>query len=554
MQPLRFRGIFILILFLPPFIVFLPLCCHSPEDETVPDDWLTVRNGRIVRKESGQEIVLRGINLDMFFYYEPWAPEIVWNYIDEWAIDELANAGVNHVRLCFHWQTLAHKGPEISLKTEAISLFEDIIGWCAQRKIYVLLDMHVAPGDSEIDPIERGFWSDPQNIDDFIALWQLLAVQWRDEPFVVGYDLFNEPAPPLAEDWWELVEQAVSAIRGIDERHCIFVEPPMIVDDYSFRLINDDQIVYSFHFYEPFQVSHRNAGWVADTEMPGDAIYPGEVLSGLEWVGNVEPAAMLTGPSDWTEITVTIESVPENMDYVGIGLYAWFGPLDVSFDRIRLTHNEEIFDVVNPDILEESLLRPENPRAWFHYGEGDYSYVWLRNSGFDDNFSLAVRGEGSWALWHQIEWDTLTQPLVRVKTGDTVTATACVRAEILEGYAGISLNLYQANYTEYNYNVLRELVYRDAITWLEENNVPGHVGEFGSMALSEDPSASALITDMTLIWNEFDLPWTLWSYRDDAGADSRGFGLLQCPVTDVPEECQTYRPSIAQPFFNALPP
>ncbi|MFC1852656.1 glycoside hydrolase family 5 protein [candidate division CSSED10-310 bacterium] len=528
------------------------LTCSPADDdaEKVVLPWLTVRNGQIVEANSGRTVILRGTNIDMFYYFEPDYGHFIWNHIDEWALDSYRAAGANHVRLCFHWMTLAESDP-VRLRTENLEKYKEIVDMCTARGMYVLLDMHVPPGNEEIDPILGQFWTDPQNTADFLEIWSLLALEFTDNPGILGYDLFNEPSPPAEEDWWDLVDQAVLTIRAVDKRHIIVVEPPLVEYDQPFRIVEDPQILYSFHFYEPFAVTHRAADWCGDTSLPTTAEYPGSSLVDMDVLGLAAPSSTITGTEPWTELW-TETTVPVEAGYATIIAYAENGAVDVFFDDFSVIKNGQPVDLVNPHLSRASYFRTGLPRAWFTAIEGGYSCVWDRNTGCLEPGSLHISGSGERALWHQYEWALLTAPLIAVRPGDSLTVRAMVSSAGSSGYGAVSLAFLKPIYIDYNREFLRNFVEQEVIHWLTNNNVPGHVGEFGSMARENDPSATALIRDMASIWNEFNLHWTLWTGRDTAAADHFGFGIIHCPVERFPRECQTFRQSVYTPWRESL--
>jgi hypothetical protein len=113
-------------------------------------------------------------------------------------------------------------------------LLENVVGWCRDEQLYAIIDLHGAPGGQTGTNIDdsRGR---PLLFDDLSAqrltinLWQAIAQRYRDEPWVLGYDLLNEPIahyfdkerlnPLLGKFYRELVP----AIREIDPRHIVLL-------------------------------------------------------------------------------------------------------------------------------------------------------------------------------------------------------------------------------------------------------------------------------------------------------------------------------------------
>jgi hypothetical protein len=136
-----------------------------------------------------------------------------------------------------------------------------LIGWCRSENLYVLLDMHCAPGGQTGDNIDDGdgypFLFDNEKSKDLTAsIWKDIANHYKDEQIILGYDLLNEPIAhffdsahfnPLLEP---LYKKIVSAIREVDPNHLIFLGGAQW--DSNFRPFGapfDSKLVYTFHKY-----------------------------------------------------------------------------------------------------------------------------------------------------------------------------------------------------------------------------------------------------------------------------------------------------------------
>lgn len=521
---------------------------EQPVDES---PWLTVRDGRVVNEASGEAATLRGVNVDMFYYSQPWQPEVVWNYFDEWAAERLAADGVTLVRLAFHWNTLAEVEPQVSLKAETLDRYRQIVAWLAVRHIYVVLDMHVPPGNDDIDPGNGVFWRDAKNAADLVAIWKLLAAAFKDEPYVLGYDIFNEPSPPAADDWWKLLEDASAAIRQVDARHLIVAEAPWVETDGGFRQIADPLALYEIHFYEPFAVSHRGADWVGDTAVPTDGTYPGNALVDLEWLAGAAPTLTATGAGGWQEVNALGVTVPAGAAYATVSFFGW-GDTDCLFDDVSASRNGAAVELINAGISQASPTSSARPKAWFHYSDTGFTFAWVKNDGHAGPGALLIRGSGEWAVWQQVEWAVLTRPLIKVVPGDRLAVRAYAKPRGMGGTAGVTVDFFKPVYKYYDRAALEQEIMASGLAWLRERNLPAYIGEFGSMAADADASATAYVRDLAGIFNALALPWTLWNFRDGGGPEEFGMGVMRCAPESLPAACRTFRPSVYLPWQAAL--
>lgn len=187
------------------------------------------------------------------------------NFITESDIKDIASSGYNSVRMPLNARRLYRKGENgIVFDEGSINRLDRLIQWCSRWNVYVILDMHGAPGgqtganidDSENDLPE--LFMNPEAEKDLITLWEMLAHRYKDEPIVAGYDLLNEPLP----NWFSqhnhqlmpLYVKLIDAIRAIDSKHLIILEGLHWATDFSLfeglpADFNLEGIVLEFHKY-----------------------------------------------------------------------------------------------------------------------------------------------------------------------------------------------------------------------------------------------------------------------------------------------------------------
>ncbi|MBT2730768.1 glycoside hydrolase family 5 protein [Bacillus sp. ISL-75] len=187
------------------------------------------------------------------------------SYITENDIKLIADQGYNSVRLPLNARHLYdNQNGKIIWKERGFSYINLLIKWCKKHEIYVILDMHGAPGgqtgtnidDSQDDQPELFIQRQYQL--DFIALWKEIAARYSNEPIVAGYDLLNEPLP----NWFSsynnqvvpLYKELIHAIRSVDNNHLIIIEGVHWATDFSiFDSVEveklDDNVMLQFHKY-----------------------------------------------------------------------------------------------------------------------------------------------------------------------------------------------------------------------------------------------------------------------------------------------------------------
>lgn len=197
------------------------------------------------------------------------------NGITKQDIDFLAKAGFNSIRLPMHYNLYTlpiekepAKGKDTWLE-EGFKMTDDLLQWCKDNKIYLILDLHAAPGGqgndaniSDNDKSKPSLWESEENQRKTISLWKKLAERYKNEPWIGGYDIINEPninftgKNPNGTDemsnapLWKLQKDITTAIREVDQKHIIFIEGNGWGNNYNGLIpIWDKNMALSFHKY-----------------------------------------------------------------------------------------------------------------------------------------------------------------------------------------------------------------------------------------------------------------------------------------------------------------
>lgn len=228
-------------------------------------------------------------------------------YITEQDIAWIAAQGMNSVRLALNARHLFEADEDGTIRFHSATLchVDDCVQWCKIHGIYVILDMHGAPGgqtgqnidDSEADTPE--LFLDVGHQDALVQMWRLLATRYRDEAAVGGYDLLNEPLPEWNRQYNHLLlplyRRLIAAIRQIDPNHMIILEGAHWATDFS---IFDgftaqeaaDNIVLQFHKYWSDPDQESLAPFLQTAERLNAPLWMGEGgENNLEWYTHVFP-------------------------------------------------------------------------------------------------------------------------------------------------------------------------------------------------------------------------------------------------------------------------
>jgi endoglucanase len=263
-------------------------------DFVLGQGFLRVRGKQIVN-EKGENVLLRGIGLGGWMLQEPYMLQLshaagtqneiklkiseligqknceefytryLNNMITEKDINALKKWGFNSVRLPMHYNLFTlptEKEPVPGQDTwleKGFKLTDNLLSWCRKNKMYLILDLHAAPGGqgndrpiADIDTLKPRLWQSEANQKKTVALWKKLAERYKDEEWIGGYDLINETNYNLEgnESMKKLFSEITKEIRLVDKKHIIFIEGNQFANDYTGLTPPwDNNMVYSFHKY-----------------------------------------------------------------------------------------------------------------------------------------------------------------------------------------------------------------------------------------------------------------------------------------------------------------
>lgn len=215
------------------------------------------------------------------------------NYITEADIAFIASTGANTIRLPFHYKLFTDEDyMGLYSSQDGFQRMDTVIEWCRNYGLYVILDMHDAPGGQTGDNIDDSYgypWllECEQSQELYASIWRDIAEHYKDEPVVLGYDLLNEPIAPYFGDDVAVLNgklkavyrRGFDAIREVDKNHIVILggaqwnsnfEP---LEDCNF----DEQVMYSCHRYGGDPTPEAIGSFIAFRDKVNRPMYMGEI-------------------------------------------------------------------------------------------------------------------------------------------------------------------------------------------------------------------------------------------------------------------------------------
>jgi len=228
-----------------------------------------------------------------------WA-QYLENYITAEDIHYLKTIGMNSIRIPFNYRMFTNEdymGGEGEKR--GFEIMDRVLNWCRKENLYVILDMHCAPGGQTGDNIDDGHGY-PFLFDDLasqnltIQIWRKIADHYKNDEIIMGYDVLNEPIAhffdtahfnPKLEPFYKRVTKA---IREVDKNHLVFLGGAQWDSNFNpFGPPFDNKLVYTFHKYWTAATREVIQPYLDFREKYNVPLYCGETGENTdEWVMN----------------------------------------------------------------------------------------------------------------------------------------------------------------------------------------------------------------------------------------------------------------------------
>ena len=412
-------------------------------------------DGTLVRDNygSGNIVFLRGTNAGAWLVQESWMSPtnaqdqkttisvfnsrfgsggkdaLLKTYYDSfWSesdFDNCANMGMTCIRLPFTYMNLM-TDDGTGLRSDAWTYLDWFVQKCADRGMYVILDLHGTFGSQngeahsgEVNDGYQLYWND-NNRGMTKWLWWQIANRYKDNPAVAGYDILNEPGiktGTTSSIQWDLYDEIYDTIRSVDSSHIIIMEscwaPVNLPNPTTYGWTN---VMYEYHWY-PWDFQSNTSEQISslynfvsevNTANFGVPVYIGEFnCFGLSdaWAQTLE--IFKTNGFHWA-----------NWSYKTMwngstwGIYNWEPPIvnisEDSYDSIywkwkslgstTINVNSIVYNALSNSLANGSIYYKSNPANGSYYLKSTYNnrVVCADNYGNDPLAVCRDTYDGSW--------------------------------------------------------------------------------------------------------------------------------------------------------------
>ena len=349
------------------------------------------------------------------------ADELIKVYEDHWFkeedFDNIASLNFNVLRLPISYLNLLDENG--LLREDTLATYDWFVAECEKRDIYVILDLHAAPGsqngkDHSGDTSGSKLYTSNEFMDLTVSLWEQLATHYKGNPTIAGYDLLNEPEGTNEEKspWGKVqipfYDRLYKAIREIDKEHIIILESiwePTDMPDPS--VYGWENVMYEYHYYgwDGIDDATKQKRFTnSKVELTNKANFNVPVLIGeftlfsnlSSWVHGLK----VYDENGWSYTTWTYKTV----EYGNWGIYTsrksdtpevniYTDSLEVIKEKwskvdtkTSFRKNTYLYDVLR--VMADKELAEKNPKTWYQNYTTDITFY-----GSKDALVSLVKGE-----------------------------------------------------------------------------------------------------------------------------------------------------------------
>jgi len=196
----------------------------------------------------------RGVNLTGWFQTTS-THQIQFTKYTKKDFENIKSLGCDVIRLPINLFYMTDGTPDYTIDPLFFDFLDQAVTWAEDLQLYLILDNHSGDEIASKNP----------NLETILTkVWSQMAIHYKDRSPYILFEIMNEPNGLTTQVWGGIQQKAITAIRNVDTKHTIVVGPSnwnSYTDLNLLPVYSDTNLVYTFHFYDPFIFTHQGATW-----------------------------------------------------------------------------------------------------------------------------------------------------------------------------------------------------------------------------------------------------------------------------------------------------
>ncbi len=305
-------------------------------------------------KLSAQTQFSKGVNLTGWFQVDN-ARQIQFAKYTKEDFIRIKSLGCDVIRLPINLHFMTNGSPDYVIDPLFFDFLDQAVDWAEELQIHLLLDNHSFDPNVDTQPSIETI---------LLKVWPQMATHYKDRSDYVYYEVLNEPHGISTAAWCQIQQHVIDAIRAIDTKHTIVVGPSgynSYNELQNMPVYTDTNLIYTFHFYDPFMFTHQGATWTSNMQDLSGVPFP--------YAASKMPATPASAKGTWVESSLhnyvndgTVSKVKQWLDVavnfkntrnvnLFCGEFGVYIPNSPSVDRVYW------YDVVRKYLEEKGISR-----------------------------------------------------------------------------------------------------------------------------------------------------------------------------------------------------
>lgn len=197
----------------------------------------------------------RGVNLTEWFQADN-AQQIQFNKYTKQDFEQIKSLGCDVIRLPIRLHSMTNGAPDYTLDPLFLNFLDQVTDWAVDLNMHLIYDNHSFDPDVNTDPAIGPVLE---------KIWLQMAQHFKSRPNLIYYEILNEPHDISNSLWGSIQQDVINTIRSVDSTHAIIVGTAGwngYKDLDELPEFDDDNLIYTFHFCDPYLFTHQGASWV----------------------------------------------------------------------------------------------------------------------------------------------------------------------------------------------------------------------------------------------------------------------------------------------------
>lgn len=429
---------------------------------------------------------------------------------------DLADTGANTCRLTLWYKLFEDDATPGVWKTEIFEYLNTIIALARSNGIALIFDMHAPPGGYQSPVYSGTFWANTTAAATLRTrlknIWIKIAQTYKDEPYVMAFDLINEPNCPTNSQLWTYYQELYDAIHPIAPKTFILCE-----DNYSSASdavvpVNGNMVIMDAHCYPNRfcdQYSYTKSNYHTGLNYPSDNKFLTPYNFTLQSLVTGLTSSEALPNAGWYKVSYTLPTLATN-SYFGKIVLGTNSLVEVRFDRVTLLEDgvkvyDSVLEVKPSNAWDTKLWETTNTYGMY-WGQNAPSYSFTTEwasqvidtgaTGVKTNSAVFLNGKYSLGLKATTAskfWGVINNNhLLSLDPTKTYTIEAYVNTSSGATVDNVKIGMrylthkYVDEQTPFNKANIEKIMECDAFEFQTAHGYPVNIGEIGVNAKTYD--------------------------------------------------------------------